>query len=229
MAQRSPHTPATEDGRQPSANASPPSPFARTIGYTRYVVLLAVAAVLLVAMALFVLGTGLAVVSVVSAFQAVLQGDLGSTDLTVKFLEIVSVMLKAVVFYIVGIGLYSLFIAPLNLTVALGMETLGDVESKVVSVITLIMAITFLEHFIQWQQPTEILLYGVTLAVVVAVLVLFQFHSQHVKEAHQRDDGQAQGRAQQRLFHQDQVEQADCDIPRDGRVGPTPQDDRPAP
>lgn len=222
MSQRPPHAPAAVRGSPPSGSSSPPSPFARSIGYTRYVVLLAVAAVLLVAIALFVLGTGLAVVSVVSAFQAVLQGDLGSTDLTVKFLEIVSVMLKAVVFYIVGIGLYSLFIAPLNLTIALGMETLGDVESKVVSVITLIMAITFLEHFIQWQQPMETLTYGVTLAVVVAVLVLFQFHSQHVKEAAQRDEAHAQGRAQQQLFHQDQVEQADCEVPEDGTIAPAP-------
>ncbi len=62
------------------------------------------------------MGAVLAVLRVWDASLGLLHGELGgSTDLTVAFLEIVSVMLKAVVFYIIGIGLYSLFIAPLNL------------------------------------------------------------------------------------------------------------------
>ena len=45
---------------------------------------------------------------------------------------------------VIGVGLYSLFIAPLNLTVSLGVETLSDLESKVLSVVVVIMAVTFL-------------------------------------------------------------------------------------
>ena len=195
-----------EDGRGAHEHVTPTAPFARAIGRTRFVVLLAVAAVMLVAMALFVLGAGLALMSVWNAFQAVLGGDLGSTNLSVKFLEIVSVMLKAVVFYIVGVGLYSLFIAPLNLTAALGVETLNDLETKVISVVVVIMAVTFLEHFILWQQPTETLLFGATLALVVAALVLFQFYSHWAKEEQRTHDPDTQVHAQRRLFHQDQEE-----------------------
>ena len=72
-------------------------------------------------------------------------------------------------------------------------------------------------------------MYGITLAVVVAVLVLFQFHCQHVKDAQQHDEAHTQGRAQQQLFHQDQVEQADCEVPRDGMTGPAPRSNRPEP
>ena len=52
-------------------------------------------------------------------------------ELTVEFLEIVSLMLKAVVFYLIGVGLWSLFVAPLNITVSLGVRTLSDLEAKV--------------------------------------------------------------------------------------------------
>ena len=182
----------------------PHAPLAELIGRTRYVVLVAVAGVLLVAMALFLLGAGLAVASVWKAALAALRGDVASTDLTVQFLEVVSLMMKAVIFYVIGVGLYSLFIAPLNVTTALGVETFNDLEIKIVSVIIVIMAVTFLEHFIVWQQPVETLLFGVSLAVVVAALVTFANHSHRARQDLQREEGRRRARAQQGLFEDDE-------------------------
>lgn len=181
--------------------------FSRAIGRTRFVVLLAIVAVLLVAISLFLLGTIQAVWGVWHAWQGVLSGELGSTDLTVEFLEIVSVMLKAVVFYIVGVGLYSLFIAPLNLTVSLGVETLADLESKVVSVVVVILGVTFLEHFILWKDPLETLQFGAAMAVVVGALVLFQLYSHRTKEDQKTHNPDVQARAKRRLFEEDREQQ----------------------
>ncbi len=155
---RQPDTVASEERR--GRGPTPTGPFARAIGRTRFVVLVAVASVLLVAMTLFILGAWMALGGIWREIQAVAGGRVNSTDLTVEFLEIVSVMLKAVVFYLIGVGLYSLFIAPLNVTAALGVETLNDLEAKVVSVIVVIMGVTFLEHFIRWENPNEILMFG---------------------------------------------------------------------
>src|SRR5688500_13457040 len=172
-----------ESGRQrQEGDHLVPAPFAGTIGQTRYVVLLAVGAVLLVAMALFALGAVMAAVAIWHAFEAILRGDLHSSSLTVEFLEIVSIMLKAVIFYMVGVGFYSLFIAPLNLPLALGLETLNDLESKVVSAIVVIMAVTFLEHFILWEQPSSVMPMGITLALVTLALVAFQWYTHWAKE-----------------------------------------------
>jgi uncharacterized membrane protein YqhA len=182
------------------------TPFSQSIGRTRYIVLLAVAAVLLVAVSLFLLGTLQAIVGVWNAWSRVFYGELGSTDLTVEFLEIVSVMLKAVVFYIIGVGLYSLFIAPLNLTVSLGVQTLFDLESKVVSVVVVILGVTFLEHFIRWQEPLATLQFGGGLAAVVVALVLFQFYSHRVREDQQAKDPDVQARAKRDLFQGEQEE-----------------------
>ncbi len=202
--ERNAAVPLQDGGRSegPRQVHRPPAPLAQAIGRTRYVVLLAVAAVLLVAMALFVAGAATAVIGIWQALQATLRGELGTTDMTVRFLEIVSVMLKAVVFYIVGIGLYSLFIAPLNLTAALGVESLNDLENKIVSVIIVIMAITFVEHFIVWEQPAELLQFGVTLAVVVAALVLFQAYNSRAREEQKLHDPDTEVRAQRDLFQQ---------------------------
>jgi len=177
-------------------------PLGRVIGRTRYVVLLAVIAVLLVALSLFLLGTILAIMGIWEAWAALLHGRLEATDLTVEFLEIVSVMLKAVFFYLIGVGFYSLFIAPLNIATSLGVETLNDLETKVVSVVIVILAVRFLEEFVSGKQASEILQYGGALAVTVAALVLFQFYNHRAK-----GDQQAHGTAEQskkELFENDQ-------------------------
>lgn len=193
--------------RSRSATHDPrPTVFSEAIGRSRYIVLLAVIAVMVVAISLFLLGTLQAGISVWNAWAGVARGELATTDLTVTFLEIVSVMLKAVVFYLIGVGLYSLFIAPLNLTVSLGVETLSDLESKVISVVIVILAVTFLEHFILWEQPFETLQFGAALAIVTAANVLFQMHSHKVKEDQQSHHPDVQTRAQRDLFQENREE-----------------------
>ena len=186
--------------RPPPETPKPFAPFAVVIGHTRFIVLLGVAGVLLVSAVLFLLGAGLAVASAWGAMQGVLHGEAIGTDTTVSFLEIVSTMLKAVVFYLIGVGFYSLFIAPLNLPVALGVKTLADLESKIVSVIIVIMAVTFLEHYIRWQQPAETLQFGIAFAAVAAVLVLFQLHAHYSGNEPTRDAPAIKERAEVELF-----------------------------
>jgi uncharacterized membrane protein YqhA len=176
------------------------------IGKTRFIVLVAVVSVILVAITLFVIGAGLAVQGVWHAVRSMLQGDLAATPITVDLLEVVSTMLKAVVFYLIGVGFYSLFIAPLNVTAALGIRSFNDLEIKVVSVVVVIMAVTVLEHFIRWEQAVETLLYGVSLAVVVGALVLFQMHSHREARDDEHENARSRFEAQRELFHEDHEE-----------------------
>lgn len=179
--------------------------FSQVIGHTRYIVLLAVAAVMLVAISLFLLGTIQALSGVWQAWHTVLSGNLEATELTIQFLEIVSVMLKAVVFYLIGVGLYSLFVSPLNITVSLGVQTLADLEAKVVSVVVVILGVTFLEHFVRWEEPRATLEFGAAMALVVIALVLFQRYSHLAKEDQKMHSPDEQAKAQQKMFeHQDE-------------------------
>lgn len=178
--------------------------FSQAIGHSRFIVLLAVAAVMLVAVSLFLLGTIQAVSGVWRAWREVLQGNLHSTELTIQFLEIVSVMLKAVVFYLIGVGLYSLFVSPLNITVSLGVETLTDLESKVVSVVIVILSITFLEHFVRWEEPLATIQFGAAMSLVIVALVLFQRYNHQVKADLQSNNGGVQAQAQREMFERDQ-------------------------
>ncbi len=173
----------------------------RVIGRTRFIVLVPVVAVILVSVTLFLLGAIEGIKVIWHAWSEFFEtGQTASTNVTVEFLEVIDTLLRAVVFYVVGVGLFSLFISPLNLTAALGIESLGDLESKVLSVIVLIMAVTFLEHFTRWDSPEEILRHAAALALVVGALVAFQWNTRRHQEFAKKHEPNAQMRAQREMF-----------------------------
>jgi uncharacterized membrane protein YqhA len=175
------------------------------IGRSRYVVIIAVVAVLALSVSLFLLGTISAVKTIVGSWTGLLtRGDAGGTPLVVETLSIIGVMLRAVVFYIIGVGLYSLFIKPLNLTTALGVESLADLEGKVISVVVVMLAVRFLQQFMLWEQPLETAYFGVTMAVVIAALVLFQFNGRRAKEFAKKNSPDVAKRAQKEMFEEDE-------------------------
>lgn len=175
----------------------------QVIGHTRFVVLIAVIAVLMVAVSLFVLGAVQAITTVWQAWVNTFHGD-QAPHLSADFLGIVIIMLEAVVFFVIGVGLYSLFIAPLNLAIALGVETLNDLEEHVISVVVAVLAVTFLQNFIRWESPQETLQFGAALALAVASLVLFQRYSHHAKEDKKHHKPDTQQRSKREMFEEDE-------------------------
>lgn len=176
----------------------------QAVGHSRFVVLVPVVAVLLVAFSLFLLGAIHAVVDVWRIWDGVFHGQLEVPDLSATFLKTVTVMLEAVVFFLIGIGLYSLFIAPLNLAVALGVETLNDLEERIISVVVVVLAVTFLQHFIEWREPLQTLQFGGALAAAVGALVLFQLISHRAKEDQKTHKPDTQERSKRDMFHRDE-------------------------
>jgi uncharacterized membrane protein YqhA len=177
--------------------------FAHLIGRSRAIVVVAVIAVMLAAFSLFMLGAWLALTIIWNGWIEVLGGEVGTAELIVRFLEIVTVMLKAVFFYLIGVGLYSLFISPLNVTVALGVESLNDLEAKVISVVIVIMGVHFLERFIQWEDPLETLQHAASLALVVGALVAFKFFAHREAQQAKRQRPDSVTRAKKEMFERD--------------------------
>ncbi len=185
-----------------SPNSHPPfTATGRIIGRTRFIVLVPVIAVILISITLFLMGaieggkiiwyTGAAMIQNASA---------GTPGVTVEFLTVIGTLLRAVAFYVIGVGLFSLFIAPLNLTASIGIESLGDLESKVLSVVVLIMAVIFLEHFTRWESPGELMYYAGAFAMVVLALVAFQWNSRQHSEFAKAHELDSQKRARIEIF-----------------------------
>ena len=173
------------------------------LGRSRFLVFVAVLSVILTAFSLFLIGAIQAINALLKTWTLVLHGQFSSHGISMSSnLNIVSTMLEAVVFYLVGVGLYSLFISPLNVAVALGIESLTDLESKVVSVIIVIMGATFLQHFVLWKDPVQILEFGASMAVVVLSLIAFQWLGHRASEIQKSYSLKAQSRAQHEMFHE---------------------------
>jgi uncharacterized membrane protein YqhA len=197
------------------------------IGRSRLLVLVAVAAVLVAALTLFLVGAIEAAESVWSTWVAIAGGFAEPAGVTVEFLGVVTTLLKAVVFYLIGVGLYSLFIAPLNVSISLGVETLTDLEARVVSIVVVILSVTFLEHFIRWEEPLATLQYAAAAALMIAALVFFQSYSRREKESQQEHGVETRSRAQHEVFEQDRERH---EVDRDERTRQDRHDDdRPAP
>lgn len=209
-----------------SADDGHDTPFARIIGRSRLIVLVAVVAVLLSAFSLFLLGAYLAAQNIWTAWGGVLEGSAEYTELTIRFLAIVTVMLKAVFFYLIGVGLYSLFISPLNVTLALGVETLNDLETKVISVVIVIMGVHFLEHFIQWTDPMITLQHAASLAMVVAALVFFKIFAHREAKETKRHRPETIEQARREMFEHSHEQHDIAENPPGRSAGAGGEDER---
>jgi uncharacterized membrane protein YqhA len=152
------------------------APMTRAIGYSRYLVLLVVAAVLIAVAAICVVAPVYTVASIWMVLRDAMRGDLASHEGVLKVLDLVILGLEAVAFYLVGIGLYHLFIAPVPIAHRLGLDTLDKLEGRLISVVVAMAAVAFVGHLVLGQSATDALLYGAAVGVVVPALTWFKRH-----------------------------------------------------
>ncbi len=135
----------------------------------RYLVLIAVAGLLIASASAFVLGF----VKTVSAVVGLLDASAQAGKPAVVFIHIMDVFLIATALLIFAIGLFELFIQPVDMPDWLLITNLDQLKSKLANIIILVMAVTFLEHLAEWRAPLETLYFGLAIAVVSAVLISF--------------------------------------------------------
>jgi len=90
-------------------------------------------------------------------------------------IESIDLFLIATVSYITAVGLYKLFIADkeVHLPIKLTINSLKNLEDKIIGVIVAALAVAFLGHAAGPDEPSELLAYGGGIAVVIIALALF--------------------------------------------------------
>lgn len=144
----------------------------RILSRTRYVVLLGVVANLVVAVMLFV---AIVVRAALLIFDLVLHvGDAKAVKaFSIGGIELADLCLIATAFYIVGIGLYELFIGDVNLPDWLVISSLDDLKSKLISLIVVVLGVSFLAQVATWDGKTNLLPFGLALALMILALSVF--------------------------------------------------------
>lgn len=142
------------------------------LGRARYLVMIAVIGALAASACLMVYGflQGVQLVAGLIDYGAV--SSKGAKAMALEFIEIIDLFLMGTVFYIVSVGLYSLFIDPsLPLPDWLKIRTLDDLKNKLVAVVIVVLAVVFLGKAV--TGDSDLMNAGVGIAAVIAALTWF--------------------------------------------------------
>ena len=140
----------------------------RILEKTRFLTALVVLSSLVSALTLMIyvtIGTAESIVQFVES-----PNDVGPL-LALKFIKLVDFALLAVVFQLIATGIYRLFIdTEFKSPAWMQVDNLDDLKDKLVRVIILVLAVSFLTEVIEGEPGQEIAYLGIGIAAVIAAL-----------------------------------------------------------
>ena len=149
--------------------------FSLIVGASQLGVIVGIVAIVLAAFAIFVYSA----ISVVHEFwETITDGwptDEGAKHLAIVAVETADVILLGTVLNIVAIGLFQLFIDPSlsgRLPGWLQVTNLDQLKRKLVGVISVLLAVTFLASVVERSAPRDVLYLGIAVAIVIVALGL---------------------------------------------------------
>ena len=138
--------------------------------YSRYVVVIPVLGLFASAVTL----TVMAAVETAKVIGLAVTGELLKKDAVLEFIELADVFLLATVLYIMSLGLYELFIDDtIPLPEWLRINSLDDLKNKLVGVVAVVLAVSFLGSVIKGIEPQALAYQGIGIAAVVAAMGYF--------------------------------------------------------
>lgn len=163
----------TETPTSPPVPSEPPL-LGRMLGRSRFLIIIAVVAILVAATTLLGYGAVETVEIVRSLFDSEMAAPKGAKGLILAFIELTDLFLLATVLYVIGIGLYELFVDDrVALPHWLEIHDLDDLKQKLIGVVIVVMGVVFLGQVVTWDGERQLLGYGAGIALVIAALTYF--------------------------------------------------------
>jgi uncharacterized membrane protein YqhA len=147
----------------------------RYLAACRYLLIIPVIGCILLTAGAVLMG----IVRIVTAGAALLHaGDYSAKAakiMALAVIEIIDLFLVGTVAYITAAGLYRLFISnrQLELPTRLKINSLKDLEDKIIGVVVAALAVAFLGQAAGSDEPAALLNYGGGIALVIAALAFF--------------------------------------------------------
>jgi uncharacterized membrane protein YqhA len=156
--------------------------FVNIVGATRYLVLIPILGLAIAAAAMFAFGGLGLIVFVIRSIGESSSGH-GAVILPIfGLLEFVHQFLIGTVLYITAMGLFQLFIQDVPLPQWMKTESAEDLETNLVGVTVVVLAIEFLGAVFSGRQE-NLLTYGAGVALPIAALALF-LGAKHLSHRH---------------------------------------------
>ncbi len=138
---------------------------------SRYLTLIGVFSLLVASIAAFAWGT----IKTVSTTLLVIQTLGADSSIIIELIEIIDIFLISTTILIFAASLYELFIDKLDLPEWMLAHNLYELKGKLSSMIVLVMAVKFLQKFVDAKDPAELLQRGIAMGIVSAVLIAFGY------------------------------------------------------
>lgn len=151
------------------------------VSSTRYIVLLGVIASLLLSAGVFLLGMIQTILMIKDAVFILGEEEVAK-EFAIAAITMADFFLIAVGLYIVAIGLYELFIGRLDLPKWLLTKSIEDLKEKLINVIVVVLAVTFLSEVTNWDGTSNLLPYGASISLLILALTAFTFFKRDNKE-----------------------------------------------
>ncbi len=97
-------------------------------------------------------------------------------ELAVHFISAIDLFMVAVVMFVMGIGLFELFVdkdQAIDYPQWLKIHNLNDLKEKLIAAAVVVIVITFLKHIVMWKDPLETLYFGGSIAIVIMAITFF--------------------------------------------------------
>jgi uncharacterized membrane protein YqhA len=141
---------------------------ARLLARTRYLVMIGIVGIAVQALATFGWAVAITIDFILDLVTDSTWQDPGTV---VELLQVLDLYLIGTVLVITAIGLYELFIGPIDVPTWLVITSLSDLKAKIVDVLVLVIGIKFLEKVVRSDEAIDVLWYGLGSAAVMLVLV----------------------------------------------------------
>ena len=140
----------------------------------RYLLVVPVIGCVLLALGVVLMGAARIVTAGINVVQAGDVSAKAAKTMSLVVIEIIDLFLIGTVAYITAVGLYKLFIGnvEIRLPMRLKIETLKDLEDKIIGIIVAALAVAFLGHAAV-DEASALLNYGGGIALVIIALAFF--------------------------------------------------------
>ena len=143
---------------------------------------------IIAAISLFLLGLAVTIYSFVEGFHVIdiiLQFSTSESNVIYKALGILDLILLSFSIYIASIGIYELFVKPIeNLPDWIQVKDLDALKAMLIKVIIVVMGISFMGRMVTWDGKENLLQYGGAVAAVILALSYFLSIKIKIDEKH---------------------------------------------
>ena len=149
--------------------------FANALTSCRFLLVIPVVGCVLLTVGAVVMGFGRILTASTALLRAGDFSDKTAKTVAVAVIEIIDLFLVGTVAYITALGLYRLFVSTIEieLPMRLKINTLKDLEDKIIGVIVAALAVAFLGQAAGAEEPQALLNYGGGIAFVIFALGFF--------------------------------------------------------